>query len=158
MFREVARKKQALNKEECDRILRETKRGVLSLLGEDEYPYGLPLNHYYNEEKKRFYFHCGKVGYKIDCMKVRSKASFCIYDDGTEVENDWALIFKSVIVFGKITFVEEEEEIRRIARLLSLKFNDDEEFIQEDIEKYIHATAMFYLQIEHMTGKIVTER
>ena len=145
-------------KEECNRILRETKRGVLSILGEDDYPYGLPLNHFYDEESGRLYFHCGKVGYKIDCMKNHDKASYCVMDEGTPIENDWALLFKSVIVFGKVGFVEDEGEIRRVARLLSLKFYDDEEFIKADIEKDIKRTAMFYLEIEHMTGKSVTEK
>lgn len=158
MFREVARKKQVLSKEECETLLCSSLRGVLSVLGDDDYPYGIPLNHYYCSESNRLYFHSGKVGYKIDCMKNHDKASFCVYDEGTPIENDWALVFKSVIVFGRIVFVEEEAEIRRVARLLSLKFNDDEDFIQEDIEKYIRATAMFYLQIEHITGKSVTEK
>ena len=69
MFREVARKKQALSKEECVEVLKKELRGVLSLLGEDGYPYGVPLDHYYDEESGRLYFHSGKVGYKIECMK-----------------------------------------------------------------------------------------
>ncbi len=157
MFREVTRIKQALSKEECISILKEELRGILSLNGEDGYPYGVPLNHYYDADTNRLYFHSGKTGYKMECMREREKASFCVLDKGVRLENDWAYVFRSVIAFGKIGFVEEEGEIRRIARLLSLKFNDDEEFIEKDINRYIHATAMFYLQIEHMTGKRVTE-
>ena len=58
MFREMLRKKQALTEEECIRILKEEPRGVLSVLGDDGYPYGMPLNHYYCEEDGKIYFHC----------------------------------------------------------------------------------------------------
>ena len=50
MFREMVRQKQQLAKEECIEILKNEKRGVLSVLGDDDYPYGMPLNHYYCEE------------------------------------------------------------------------------------------------------------
>ena len=47
MFREVARVKQALDRETCIRILKEEKRGVLAVQGDDGYPYAMPLNHWY---------------------------------------------------------------------------------------------------------------
>lgn len=45
MFREMRRKKQALSKEACERILKDGKTGVLALLGDDDYPYAVPLNY-----------------------------------------------------------------------------------------------------------------
>ena len=58
MFREMLRKKQQLSQEECDEILKKELRGVLSVLGDDGYPYGMPLNHYYSDGK--LYFHGGR--------------------------------------------------------------------------------------------------
>jgi len=46
MFRELARKKQQISDEECRRILAEEPRGVLSVLGDDDYPYGMPMNYF----------------------------------------------------------------------------------------------------------------
>lgn len=157
MFREVARKKQALSKEECVEVLKKELRGVLSLLGEDGYPYGVPLDHYYDEESGRLYFHSGKVGYKIECMKKHDKASFCVMDGGEREEGGWALKIKSVIVFGRIGFIDETEEICRISKLLSLKFTDDLSYIEKEIEKFAKATAMFYIETEHVTGKRIVE-
>ena len=79
MFREVARKKQALTKEECVSILKNTRRGVLSVLGDDGYPYGLPINHWYDEKDGKIYFHSGKAGHKIDALKKCGKAFFGTY-------------------------------------------------------------------------------
>lgn len=42
MFRTMRRFKQELTREECLAVLRSQPRGVLSLLGENGYPYGLP--------------------------------------------------------------------------------------------------------------------
>ena len=48
MFRELTRKKQKLSMEECLQILKSEKRGVLSVNGDNDYPYGMPMNHWYN--------------------------------------------------------------------------------------------------------------
>ena len=50
MFREMMRIKQQLQESECIEILKNEKRGVLSVLGDDGYPYGMPMNHFYCEE------------------------------------------------------------------------------------------------------------
>ncbi len=157
MFRELMRKKQQLTQEECIQILKAELRGVLSVLGDDEYPYGVPLNHYYCEEDGKLYFHGGKKGHKIDAMKRHDKASFCVYDAGFRREGEWALSIKSVIVFGRIQFIEDQETVCRISRELSYKFTEDEAYIRQEIERSGPATLLFALVPEHMAGKIVNE-
>ena len=55
MFRELVRKNKQLSHEECIAILKEETRGVLSVLGDNDYPYGMPMNHWYNEEDGNIY-------------------------------------------------------------------------------------------------------
>ena len=50
MFRQMNRKKQQLPDEECIAILKSELRGVLSVNGDDGYPYGVPINHYFCED------------------------------------------------------------------------------------------------------------
>ncbi len=157
MFRDMIRVKQQLSNDECIKILKNELRGVLCVLGDDDYPYGLPINHYYCEEDGKIYFHSGKKGHKIDAICRHDKASFCVYDEGFRKEGEWALNIKSVIVFGRIEIVEDREKIYDIARRLSLKFIDDEEYIEKEIERIGFATLMFALVPEHMTGKLVCE-
>ena len=157
MFREMLRKKQALSHEECVRILKEELRGVLSVLGDDGYPYGLPINHYYNEEDGKLYFHSGMTGHKIDAFRREPKASFCVYDQGYREDGDWALYIRSVIVFGKIEEVQDPGILRKITRLLSLKFIQDEQHIQNEIDRGADHTLLFALVPEHMSGKLVHE-
>ncbi|MBQ6475693.1 MAG: pyridoxamine 5'-phosphate oxidase family protein [Clostridia bacterium] len=158
MFREVARSRQALNREECLRILKEEKRGVLAVLTDDGYPYALPIDHYYCEEDGHIYFHSGKTGHKIDAVRGHDKVSYCVYGSGEREEGEWWLCFKSVIVFGRIREVEDPEKIIDISRKLSLKFTDDLEYIEKEVRQSGPRTALLELVPEHMTGKRVTER
>jgi len=157
MFRNIQRIKQQLPQEECIEILKTQLRGVLSVQGDDGYPYGLPINHFYCEEDGRLYFHSGKTGHKIDAIRRDNKASFCVYDEGYRKDGEWALNIRSVIVFGRIEIVEDQETIYRIARQLSYKFTDDEQYIQREIDRSGPRTLMFALIPEHMTGKLVNE-
>lgn len=157
MFRDVVRKKQKISEEECKAILKNEMRGVLAVLGDDEYPYAMPMNYLYDEEKNVIYFHGGKTGHKIDAMKNHDKVSFCVYDKGFVREGEWALNIKSVITFGKVSFIEDDEEMIDISRKLSLKYTPDIEYIEEEIRNYAKATLCFEMKIEHMTGKLVNE-
>ena len=157
MFRGMQRKKQQLTTEECIAILKNEPRGVLSVLGDDDYPYGMPMNHFYCEAEGRIYFHSGKKGHKIDAMTRHNKASFCVYDQGFCREGEWALNIKSVIVFGHIEPVEDQDKIYEIARLLSYKFTDDMKYIEREIQTSGPRTLMFTLVPEYMTGKLVNE-
>ena len=157
MFRDMIRIKNKLEDSECIEILKNTKRGVLSVQGDDGYPYGMPLNHFYNDEDGCIYFHSGIKGHMIDSVKRCDKVSFCAYDDGFKKEGSWALNIKSVIVFGRVRIIEDKNEIYRISRLLSYKFTDDEEYIKSEIERAGFRTFMFCIVPEHMTGKLVNE-
>lgn len=157
MFREVARAKQQLSRQECLRLLQEEPRGVLSILGDDGYPYGLPIDHWYNSEDGCLYFHSGKTGHKIDAMSRCPKASFCVYDAGYREDSDWALHIKSVIVFGRVEFIEDPAQAIALTRALSFKYTSDAGYIEDEIRKYGSGVLCFRLVPEHMTGKITKE-
>lgn len=157
MFREMARKKQQLGNEECIALLKEQPRGVLSLVGDGGYPYGLPIDYWYNEADGCLYFHSGPMGHKIDALRANDRASFCVMDQGFREDGDWALKIKSVIVFGRIEIVEDHEKAIELTRALSFKYTADAAYIQEEIDNYGHEVLVFKLVPEHMTGKITKE-
>ena len=157
MFRKMLREKQQLPEAECIDILKTQLRGVLSVMGDDGYPYGVPINHYYCEQDGKLYFHGGKKGHKIDAIMRHDKASFCVFDEGFRRDGEWALNIRSVVVFGRIEFVEDRETVYRISRELSRKFTSDEDYVENEIRRSGAATLMFALTPEHMTGKLVNE-
>ncbi|WP_026505394.1 pyridoxamine 5'-phosphate oxidase family protein [Butyrivibrio sp. NC3005] len=157
MFREMRRFKQQVSEAECIDILKSTKRGVLSVIGDDGYQYGMPINHYYCEDDGKIYFHGAKAGHKIDAIKTCDKASYCVYNDGFRKEGDWALNITSVITFGRIHLVEDEEVALKICSELTKKFTDDKVYLENEIRNSFRNVQFLELVPEHMTGKLVNE-
>ena len=157
MFREMRRFKQQISEEKCMQLLREQPRGVLSMIGDNGYPYGIPMDHWYSERDRKLYFHCAKVGHKIDAVTACDKVSFCVMDEGFRSEGEWPLNIHSVVVFGRIRIVEDEEKKKEICTRLCLKFTDDEAYLQKELTESFPRVCCLELSIEHMTGKLVKE-
>ena len=157
MFRDLTRKKQLLSTEECIELLTKETRGILSVNGDNGYPYGMPMNHFYHSDDGGIYFHCGKHGHRLDSLKKSDKVSFCVYEQGSREENDWAYQVRSVIVFGRVEIIEDFNEVCRITKKLCYKFTEDEEYIQHEIEQFASKTLLLKLTPEHICGKIVKE-
>jgi len=157
MFRELARKNKELPELECIALLKNETRGVLSVLGDDDYPYGMPMNHFFNDADGCIYFHCGKAGHRLDALRRYDKVSFCVYDRGESKDGGWALTVKSVIVFGRIDIIDDMDSIIDITTKLCHKFTQDESYIQNEIAQYANGTLLLKLKPEHMCGKCVVE-
>ena len=144
MFREMRRKKQQLSPEICEDILTRGTSGVLALLGDDDYPYAVPISYVYDGAK--LYFHCAKSGHKLDAIRKSSKASFCV-------------IGQDVIVFGKIRILEGDREKREAVEKLAIKYAPDDTVSkrQEAIDHSWAPLCMLEMTIEHMTGKEAIE-
>ena len=126
--------------------------------GEDGYPYALPIDYYYDEAADTVYFHSGKTGYKVDMLQNNAKACFTVTGEGKREEGEWWLTIQSVIAFGKVETITDPVVIADVSRKLSLRFTDDLAYINAEIEKYLPATLLLALKIEHVTGKTVREK
>ena len=69
MFRQMRRFGQQVAGEKCVEILKNEWRGVLALIGDDGYPYTVPMDFFYDEDDGKIYFHCAKEGHKIDAIE-----------------------------------------------------------------------------------------
>ena len=156
-FRELVRKKKQLPPEDCAALLKEQKRGVLSVLGDGGYPYGTPMDHYYSEEEGVLYFHCGRVGHRLDALRLNDKASYCCLGEPEEIEGSWAKRIRSVIVFGRVEIIDDYDRMVDITTKLCHKFTDDEAYIRREIEQSGRGTLLLALHIEHMCGKEIVE-
>ena len=157
MFRELKRKNKQVSNEECIRILKSEPRGILSVLGDDDYPYGSPMNFWYSEEEGCLYFHSARIGHRPDALKKHPKVSFCVCDEGYREEGDWALTITSVIVFGQMELITDVDTVVDICTRLSYKYTQDEEFINSELRKFSRGTLLMKLVPEHMCGKKVRE-
>lgn len=155
MFRKMRRLGQMLSKEECEEILTREPRGVLALLGDYDYPYALPMSHVYVDGK--IYFHGAMQGHKNDAVKKHDKVSYCVFDEGVKNDDGWSYTFRSVIVFGRIrTLTDDDEKVEKLTHLGDKFFPTHDETVSE-IERLLHKTEVFEITIEHMSGKTVVE-
>ncbi len=157
MFREMRRKNQQLDDNKCKEILKNEWRGVLSLLSDNDYPYGVPMNFYFDESDNAIYFHGAKEGHKIDAIKSHSKACFTVYDQGVKRKNHWSKDFNSVIVFGKISIVEDRNTAEEKVISLAKKYFPDHTEISGEMQKHFKNALCLKLSIEHISGKTVNE-
>lgn len=157
MFREMRRNKQLLPLEECIEILNRGTSGVLAVIGDDEYPYAVPLSYVYYDNK--IYFHSAKTGHKLDAVSKNEKVSFCVVDKDQVVPDEYTSYFRSVIVFGKARILKDEVEIRKAVNILAVKYapDHDEKRLLQAIDKGYAAMSMIELSIEHMSGKEAIE-
>lgn len=156
-FRPMRRSGQQISEAECLRILREEKRGVLSMMGENGYPYGIPMDHWYDPDSGKICFHCAKAGHRLDAIAGCGRVSYCVYDAGYRREGEWALNVNSVVAFGRISLVTEEERARKICTELCRKFTEDEEYLRRELRNALPRVQCLELTIDHMTGKLVNE-
>ena len=157
MFRAMRRIKQQLPDAEALGILAKAKRGVLSVVGDDGWPYGIWLNPHYRREDGRIYFHGAKEGHKIDALRQDSRVSFTVIDEGVQDEGGWAYTFRSVVVFGRIEFVEDHAFALELCRELARRFNPSEADIEKEIQMAGARVQVLCLVPEHITGKRIHE-
>ena len=155
MFRKMRRFKQLLPMEENERILNERQTGILGCIGDEGYPYTVPVNYVYSDGK--IFFHCAKDGHKIDAITANDKVSLCIYDEGYREEGDWALNIKSVVIFGTMKIVEDMDKKLEICRGLASNFPAGDGYAEDEFRKLGKVVCCLQLTPDHMTGKLVNE-
>jgi uncharacterized protein len=156
MFRPMRRKNQVLAEAETIEILRSCTSGVLSVAGDDDYPYAVPLSYAYEDGK--LFFHCAADGHKIDAINRNNKVSFCVIQADEVIQKTFTTHYKSVIVFGKARILKDEGEKRAALEGLVKKYSPD--YIREgqvEIEHDLKIVCVVEVAIEHMTGKAAIE-
>ena len=157
VFREMRRKKQVLSQKEVEGILHKGTSGVLALLGDNDYPYAVPISYVYDDGK--VYFHSAKSGHKIDAIQRTAKASFCVIDEDLVVPEEYTTYFRSVIAFGRIQIIENDSEKRAAIEKLAIKYAPEDTAASRDdaISREWKPLCMLEMTIDHVTGKEAIE-
>lgn len=158
MFRKMRRFKQETSLKECEDILNSETRGVLSVIGENGYPYGIPVDFYYDKADKAIYIHGAKEGHKIDSIKKDNKVCFTTYNKGFLKDGDWALNSTSVIIFGKAELIADINITEEKCRKLASRVYPSKEEIDDEIKHGLSRVQLIKINIEHMTGKLINEK
>lgn len=159
MFRKMKRFKQQVSESDCKAVLEQEKRAAFSVMGDDGYPYTIPINFYYDEKDNKIYFHGAKTGHKTDAIQKCDKVCLTVWNQGFKKDNNWEWNVTSVVVFGKAKIINDlsvkEEKLRRLA----VKYYPTREEVEKEMNgPGFGAAQLFAVEIEHMTGKLVNER
>ena len=155
-FRPMRRKRQQLSNEESIAILEKATAGTLALLGDEGYPYAVPISYVYTDGK--LYFHSALAGHKVDAIRKCDKASFCVIEQDDVQPKKYTTFYRSVIAFGRIHIIEDEQEKLATARMLGNRYNpNDDESLRQEIESGLSRMLMLRFDIEHLTGKEAIE-
>lgn len=131
-------------------------RGILSVHGDNGYPYGVPVNFLYSEGK--IYFHCAKAGHKLDAVRANDKVCFTVLSEPVRNPGEWWNCFTSVICFGHIAEVTDKQEADRLLRLIGAKFFPEGYDLEKDMRNNAPNALVMEITIDHISGKHVREK
>jgi len=150
-MRTVRRKDREIGTHEALELLSKCEYGVLSTVGIDGQPYGVPVSYAYKDNC--IYFHCALDGHKIENIENNPKVSFCVVGDTKVLPEKFATEYESAVVFG---IASELQGVERNNALVWLLEKYSPAFIEEGkiyIDQKDKATKVIKIVIDHMSGK-----
>lgn len=158
MFRPMRRANREIPEEAAKYLLKQSRRGVLAVNGDDGYPFAIPVNYFYDQEQDKIYFHGAKSGHKVDALKKNDKVCFTVYGNEHFEPGDWAPYVQSTVAFGRCRLVEDAAATEARVRELGLKYYPGREEVEKEIAKAIKGVQLYEITIEHLTGKQIQEK
>lgn len=150
--RPIRRRERAVPEAEAWAILEAAEWGVLSTVGPDGWPYGVPLNHVVVEG--RIYAHAAATGHKLDNLAEEARASYCAVAEAEVLPAALSTRYASAILFGRARLVTDETERQRALRALGARLAPGEPGIVEaSLVREGPRTAVLRLDPERITGK-----
>lgn len=148
---QMRRKDRQLEQTEAERILRENHYGILSTVGADGTPYGVPLSYIF--QNNCLYFHCALEGRKSENFQSCIRASFCVVGKTELLPAQFSIRYESAIAEGTLRELFEEEKDAILTGIIE-KFAPD---FREKGDAYIQASKararVFCIEIAQLSGK-----
>jgi len=151
MMRKMRKKNREIEIKEAITLLSKGDYGILSTVGKNGQPFGVPLNYVYKDNS--LYFHCARTGHKLENIENNPKVSFCVVGETNILPAEFSTEYESVIAFGVASEAQGKERISALQWLIE-KYSPG--FIEEGkiyIEKKNKATTVIKIEISHISGK-----
>lgn len=150
MFEKMRNAKRELTAEEAKEILARGEYGILSTMGPDGYPYGVPVSYVFDGEK--IGFHCAAdAGKKLENIMFNAKVSFTVVGDTEVLPEKFSTRYESAVVFGTARKAEDKKAV--LKKLIEKYSPDFMESGMDCIERAAEKTGVYEIEIVHMTGK-----
>jgi nitroimidazol reductase NimA-like FMN-containing flavoprotein (pyridoxamine 5'-phosphate oxidase superfamily) len=149
----MRRSERAMSEADALALLIKEQVGVLSTASADGAPYGVPLNYCFVREDNAIFFHCALKGRKIDDIRSNPHVSFTVVGRNRIIPERLTTYYESVIVSGRASFVDDEEEKERRFDQLCGHLTPDVEWRVDGGCKFLKAVAVVRIDIEGISGK-----
>ncbi len=152
MFRKMRRSDRLMAEIDTAALLENVQYGVLSTVGKESNPYGVPISFVYMNNE--IYLHCATEGEKLDNIITNNSVCFTVVDGVEVLPAAFSTKYKSAVVFGEAAVVEEPEEKR--SALIGFIKKYSPEFYEEGLRYIDNAfgkTKVLKIVVRNMTGK-----
>ncbi len=156
--RPMRRKDRLLGDDDSRQLLLTAQYGIMASVSPDGQPYGVPLSFVFKGDK--IYFHCARDGRKIDNIHANDRVSFtCVGQPKPAYEHkNFTTYFESVIVFGRVSEIADQDERYAAMHALCLKYLPDYmDNFDEAMQRSNSRTAVYAILPERITGKAKRE-
>ena len=151
MFKKMRRDEKQLDENDAINILKTNEYGILSTIGKNDYPYGVPVNYVILDNK--IYIHCAKEGHKLKNIRHNNKVSFTVVNKYELVPKDFTSNYESVIVFGKANFVNKEVKRKALRKFIDKFSTNFQEKGYKYVDNAIDKTEIIEITIVDIKGK-----
>ncbi len=129
---------------------------VTLALCKDNVPYLATVNYSYDQAAGCLYFHCAGEGKKMDYLQANPVVWGQIVEDSGYLDGKCDHAFRTVQFEGRVTFVEDVEEKRRVLSLMIDRLESDPEAVKARLvtAKAVERVMIGKVHIETMTGKV----
>ena len=140
---------------EMAKTILSSKICFLSMVDQNGMPYNLPFN--FGFKDNYIYLHSGLEGKKIEILK--NNPNVCIAFSNSEelafqsehVACSYFMRYKSVLVFGKAEFIEDNNEKMKALSIVMKQYTGKEDFTYN--APSVKNVLCFRVSTENMTGK-----
>ena len=147
----VRRQDRLLSQAEALEILRTGEYGYLSM-HDEQGAYGLPVNYVLDGEI--IYIHSASEGRKLRCVEYDPRVSFCVVGSERLISEEFTTQYRSVVVEGRASLVEDDSLRRKALRGLIDKYSSAyREQGYAAIEGSLHRTAVLAIEVESISAK-----
>ena len=153
MPKEMRRKDRKMPDAETMELLCSGEYGILSTVGEEGQPYGIPLSYVVREDV--IYFHCAAKGHKIDNIKHQPQVCFTVVGKTQPIyDGDFTTYFESAVAFGRVQAITDPAQKTAALMALCQKYLPGHMGkAPADIDRSLAITAIYAIYIERVTGK-----
>lgn len=161
----MRRAKRQIDESEALALLRRCNWGVLSTVGADGLPYGVPLNYCLEERpagdgskdgktERVLIFHAAPEGRKIANLRHCASAAFVAVAADELLPEHYTTAYASVMASGPVRIVEEPDAKRAaLYTLVAALAPVHDDLGEAHIEKWLDECVVLELVIEELSGK-----